>query len=99
MAQKRRITEGDSAREAREAEERQAREERMKEQSLHHWLASDYARRWYVLLCLAIDTFGGLQLASLGLAQLNIIVAITFEAAALAIEHTVYRRIWPKEED
>lgn len=99
MAKKRRIAESEEGRAAREAQEQREDEKKRNEQSLRHWLVKDYARRWYVVLCLAIDIFGGLQFGYLGIGALGIVVVIAFEAAALVIEYFVYRHIWQEEEE
>jgi len=98
MAKKRMIVESDTGRAARETDE-QREEREKKDQELREWFLKDYARWWYVLLCLAICAFGGLQILWLNYGAIGTIAMIAFEAAAIVIEYLVYRRIWQKEDE
>ena len=102
MAKKRRIQESQSGADGGsrgEVEEPLERGGQTRDQGGREWIRNDIARRWYWLLCLAVDVFGGLQVAMLFSGSTGTIAALVFLVAATVVEFLLYRVLWEREED
>ncbi len=101
MATKRKIVTSEKGRESLEEEERREKEEARKAKgpTLREWWRNTYAKYWFVIVAMAVDAFGALQISSSIEGDLGSIAALIVLAVLVIIEILIYRALWPSREE